>query len=151
MVYTFEDLYKNFSVDLFASIKTYGQTEIRYTLDFDARKTFLNIPFKNLGTHTLSINGAPSESFNFRTRFDLGKDLSVNEEVPEVGRLKSAFMTLSFQLSEQFTVNPSLRYSSLERLNGGEDYFDGSIARLNLRYQFSPAFNVRLIEREKQF
>ena len=56
----------------------------------------------------------------------------MNEEVPEVGRLKSAFMTLSFQLSEQFTVNPSLRYSSLERLNGGEDYFDGSIARLNL-------------------
>ena len=31
MVYTFEDLHKNFSVDLFASIKTYGQTEIRYT------------------------------------------------------------------------------------------------------------------------
>ena len=40
LVYTFDDLYKNFSVDLFASLKTYGQTEIRYTLDYDARKTF---------------------------------------------------------------------------------------------------------------
>ena len=40
VVYTFDDLYKNFSVDLFASIKTYGQTEIRYTLDYDARKPF---------------------------------------------------------------------------------------------------------------
>ena len=89
MVYTFDDLYKNFSVDLFASLKTYGQTEIRYTLDYDARKTFLNIPFKHLGTHTLSIDGAPSERFNFRTKFDLGKDLSVNEEVPEVGRLRT--------------------------------------------------------------
>lgn len=151
VVYTFDDLYKNFSVDLFASIKTYGQTEIRYTLDYDARKTFLNIPFKHLGTHTLSINGAPSESFNFRTKFDLGKDLSVNEETPEVGRLKTAFMTLSFQLSDKFTVNPSLRYSTLERLNGGNDYFDGSIARMNLRYQFSPAFNVRLIAEKNSF
>ena len=58
-------------------------------------------------------------------------------------------MTLSFQLSDKFTVNPSLRYSTLERLNGGNDYFDGSIARMNLRYQFSPAFNVRLIAEKK--
>ena len=151
LVYTFDDLYKNFSVDLFASLKTYGQTEIRYTLDYDARKTFLNIPFKHLGTHTLSIDGAPSERFNFRTKFDLGKDLSVNEEVPEVGRLRTAFMTLSFQLNEKFTVNPSLRYSQLERLSGGGDYFNGSIARMNLRYQFSPAFNVRLIAEKNSF
>ena len=151
LVYTFDDLYKNFSVDLFASLKTYGQTEIRYTLDYDARKTFLNIPFKHLGTHTLSIDGAPSERFNFRTKFDLGKDLSVNEEVPEVGRLRTAFMTLSFQLNEKFTVNPSLRYSQLERLTGGGDYFNGSIARMNLRYQFSPAFNVRLIAEKNSF
>ena len=151
MVYTFDDLYKNFSVDLFASLKTYGQTEIRYTLDYDARKTFLNIPFKHLGTHTLSIDGAPSERFNFRTKFDLGKDLSVNEEVPEVGRLRTAFITLSFQLNEKFTVNPSLRYSQLERLTGTGDYFNGSIARMNLRYQFSPAFNVRLIAEKNSF
>ena len=151
LVYTFDDLYKNFSVDLFASLKTYGQTEIRYTLDYDARKTFLNIPFKHLGTHTLSIDGAPSERFNFRTKFDLGKDLSVNEEVPEVGRLRTAFMTLSFQLNEKFTINPSLRYSQLERLTGGGDYFNGSIARMNLRYQFSPAFNVRLIAEKNSF
>ena len=39
LVYTFDDLYKNFSVDLFASLKTYGQTKYA-TLDYDARKTF---------------------------------------------------------------------------------------------------------------
>ena len=75
----------------------------------------------------------------------------VNEEVPEVGRLRTAFMTLSFQLNEKFTVNPSLRYSQLERLTGGGDYFNGSIARMNLRYQFSPAFNVRLIAETNSF
>ena len=151
LVYTFEKLYKNFSVDLFASIKTYGQTELSYTLDYDARKVFLNIPFKNLPTHTFSINGAPSEAFNFRANIDRGKDLSFNEEIPEVGKVRSAFMTLSFQLNNNFTVNPSLRYSRLERLNGGEDYFNGTIARMNLRYQFSSAFNIRLVAEKNSF
>jgi len=58
-VYTFEDLYKNFSVDLFASLKTYGQTELSYTLDYDAVKTFLGIRFNNLPTHSFSVNGSP--------------------------------------------------------------------------------------------
>lgn len=151
MVYTFEKLYKNFSVDLFASLKTYGQTELSYTLDYDARKTFLNIPFKNLPTHTFSINGAPSEALNFRAKIDRGRDLSFNEEIPEVGKLRSAFLTMSFQLNSNFTINPSLRYSRLERLTGGEDYFNGNIARLNLRYQFSTDFTVRLVAEKNSF
>ena len=151
MVYTFEKLYKNFSVDLFASIKTYGQTELSYTLDYDARKTFLNIPFKHLPTHTFSINGAPSELFNFRANIDRGKDLSFNEEVPEVGKVSAAFMTMSFQLNNNFTINPSLRYARLERLDGGEDYFNGTIARINLRYQFSNSFNLRFVAEKNSF
>ena len=151
MVYTFEKLYKNFSVDLFASIKTYWQTELSYTLDYDARKTFLNIPFKNLPTHTFSINGSPSEALNFRINIDRGKDLSFNEDVPEVGRVSTSFMTMSFQLNNNFNVNPSLRYARLERLDGGEDYFNGTIARMNLRYQFSNAFNVRLVAEKNSF
>lgn len=151
VVYTFEDLYKNFSIDFFASLKTYGQTEIKYTLDYDAVKTFLFIRFNDLPTHSLSINGSPSEAFNFRFNFDKGKDLSVNEEIPEVGRLQSSFLTLNVQVNDNLTINPSWRYSKLERLNGGENYFEGSIARLNLRYQFSNAFNVRLVAQKNTF
>lgn len=151
MVYTFEKLYKNFSIDLFASLKTYGQTELSYTLDYDVRKTFLNIPFKYLPTHTFSINGAPSEAFNFRANLDRGKDLSYNEEIPEVGKLHTAFLTMSFQLNSNFTINPSLRYSRLARFNGGEDYFNGTITRMNLRYQFSNAFNFRLVAEKNSF
>jgi len=119
------------SIDFFASLKTIWQTELKYTLDFDALKTFLGIAFTNLPTHSFSINGSPSETLNFRINYDLGKDLSANEIVPEVGRLRSSFLTLNFQLNDNFNINPSLRYSRLEHLNGGEDYFNGSIARLN--------------------
>ncbi len=151
VVYTFEDLYKNFSVDLFASLKTYGQTEIKYTLDYDAVKTFLGIRFTDLPTHSISLNGSPSESFNFRANLNKGKDLSVNEDIPEVGKLTSSFVTLNFQVNDNLTINPSLRYSKLERLNGNDNYFEGSIARINLRYQFSNAFNIRLVSQKNTF
>ncbi len=151
VVYTFEDLYKNFSVDLFASIKTFGQTELTYTLDYDAVKTFLGTRFTDLPTHSLSLNGSPSESFNFRANLDRGKDLSVNEDIPEVGKLSSSYLTLNFQVNDNLIINPSVRYSKLERLDGSGNYFEGSIARINLRYQFSNTFNIRLVSQKNSF
>ena len=59
-------------------------------------KTFLGIRFNNLPTHSFSVNGSPSESFNFRVNLDSGKDLSVNEDIPEIGDLTSSFMTSKF-------------------------------------------------------
>ena len=151
LVHTYQDMHKNFSIDFFASLKTYGQTEIKYTLDYDGVKTFLNIRFEHLPTHQFSINGSPSEALNFRSSFSIGKDLSVNEEEPEVGRIVSSFFTLGLQVNDQLTINPSLRYSQLKRLNGGEDYFRGSITRLNIRYQFDRAFNIRVVAQNNSF
>jgi hypothetical protein len=151
LVYTHQDLFKNFSVDLDAFIKTYGQTELNYTLDFDAVKTFLGVRFRNLPTHQFSLSGAPSESFNFRMSANTGKDLSMNEIIPEVGLLRSSYLTLGIQINDKLNVNPSYRYSRLERTNGSSDYFKGSIIRLNVRYQFNQAFNVRIIAEKNSF
>ena len=151
VVYTFEDLYKNFSVDFFAFLTTFGQTELRYTLDYDAVKTFLQIRFNDLPTNELTLSGKPSESINFRLNLTAGKDLSVNEVIPEVGLLRSAFLTFGLQLNDNLNINPSWRYSRLERTDGGEDFFEGSIARLNVRYQFNKDFNIRLIAEKNSF
>tara|TARA_B100000767_G_scaffold67862_1_gene64381 strand:+ start:5410 stop:7626 length:2217 start_codon:yes stop_codon:yes gene_type:complete len=151
VVYTFEDLYKNFSVDFFAFLTTFGQTELRYTLDYDAVKTFLEIRFNDLPTNELILSGKPSESINFRINLTAGKDLSVNEVVPEVGLLRSAYLTFGIQLNDNLNINPSWRYSRLERTNGGEDFFEGSIARMSIRYQFNKAFNIRVIAEKNSF
>ena len=151
VVYTFEDLYKNFSIDFFAFLTTFGQTELRYTLDYDAVKTFLQIRFNDLPTSELTLSGNPSESINFRINLTAGKDLSVNEIVPEVGLLRSAFLTFGLQLNDNLNINPSWRYSRLEQIDGGEDFFEGSIARLNVRYQFNKAFNIRIITEKNSF
>ena len=60
-------------------------------------------------------------------------------------------MTLNFQVNYNLTINPSIRYSRLEKTNGLGNYFEGSIARLNLRYQFSNEFNVRLVSQKNTF
>jgi hypothetical protein len=151
VVYTFEDLYKNFSIDFFAFLTTFGQTELRYTLDYDAVKTFLQIRFNDLPTSELTLSGNPSESINFRINLTAGKDLSVNEIVPEVGLLRSAFLAFGLQLNDNLNINPSWRYSRLERTDDGEDFFEGSIARLNVRYQFNKAFNIRIITEKNTF
>ena len=80
-----------------------------------------------------------------------GKDLSMNELIPEVGLLRSSYLTLGIQINDKLNVNPSYRYSRLERTNGSSDYFKGSITRLNVRYQFNQAFNVRIIAEKNSF
>ena len=71
--------------------------------------------------------------------------------MPEVGLLRSAFLTFGLQLNDNLNINPSWRYSRLEQIDGGEDFFEGSIARLNVRYQFNKAFNIRIITEKNSF
>ncbi len=151
LVYTYENLYKNFSVDLFASFKTIGQTEFEYTLDYDFIKTFLGVRFNDLPTHSFSIKGSPSESINFNIDLSSGKDLSMNEIIPEVGILKSYYFKLSYQINDNLNINPSIRGSSIQRINSVGNYFKGNIARLDFRYQFTSAFNFRIIAEKNNF
>ena len=101
LVYTHENYYKTLSIDFFASLKTYGQTELEYTLDYDATKTFLGYRFDHLPTHEFSVEGSPSESINFNLNLTFGKDLSVNEIIPQVGKLKSYFIKLNYQINNK--------------------------------------------------
>jgi hypothetical protein len=151
LVYTHENYYKTLSVDFFASFKTYGQTEFEYTLDYDATKTFLGIRFDHLPTHEFSIEGAPSETINFNLNLTLGKDLSMNEIIPEIGKLKSYFFKVNYQINDNLSFNPSFRGSELKKLNSTINYFKGNILRLDFRYQFTSSFNFRIISEKNNF
>lgn len=151
LVYTHENYYKTLSIDFFASLKTYGQTELEYTLDYDATKTFLGYRFDNLPTHEFSVEGSPSESINFNLNLTFGKDLSVNEIIPQVGKLKSYFIKLNYQINDNLSFNPSFRGSELKKLNSNDNYFKGNILRLDLRYQFTSSFNFRIISEKNNF
>ena len=68
-----------------------------------------------------------------------------------MGVLRSAFLTFGIQVNDNININPSWRYSRLSRINDNSDYFNGSIARLSVRYQFNQAFNIRIITENNSF
>ena len=124
---------------------------MEYTLDYDATKTFLGYRFDHLPTHEFSVEGSPSESINFNLNLTFGKDLSVNEIIPQVGKLKSYFIKLNYQINDNLSFNPSFRGSELKKLNSNDNYFKGNILRLDLRYQFTSSFNFRIISEKNNF
>ena len=122
-------------MQFFYRITTFGRTELKYTLDYDAVKTFK----KNLLPPPIShffVERSPHEQLNFELEYTLGKELSVNEEVPEVGRIHKADMSINFQINDNFNITPLLRYSRLENLSKNENYFrDQYLAQFQYSFQ----------------
>ena len=151
IVYTYEDYLKTISVDGILSIKTLFNTEISYTFDFDAFKNFLGKDYRNLESNRFVITSSPNESFSLNLNLTVGRELAFNEVVPEKGKeLKFNFIPL-IQLSNKLRISPSIRYARLKHLDSNDFYYNGSISRFSIRYQFNNFFNVRIISEYNTF
>ena len=151
VVYTFQDYLKAVSIDGIFGIKTYLNTTIDYTYDWDVFKNFLGKDYRNVGKSELTIQNNPSESFSLMIRTTFGKDLAYNEENPEIGREFTLFLMPSFQLGDKFNLSPSIRYAKLENLKTQEEYYNGAISRFSTRYQFNNFFSIRVISEYNSF
>ena len=81
----------------------------------------------------------------------MGRDLAYNEAIPEKGKeLTFNFIPL-IQLSNKLRISPSIRYARLKHLNNNNFYYNGSISRFSVRYQFNNFFNVRIISEYNTF
>jgi hypothetical protein len=149
--YTFQNYLKAISIDGIFSIRTYLNTEIQYTYDWDIFKNYLDRDYRNVGKSELSIRNNPSESFSLMVRSTFGKDLAYNEEKPDVGREFTLFIMPSFQLGNKFNLSPSIRYATLKKLDKQEKYFEGAISRFSARYQFNNFFSIRIISEYNSF
>ena len=151
IIYTYEDYLKTISVDGILSIKTLFNTEISYTFDFDAFKNFLGKDYRNLESNRFVITSSPNESFSLNLNLTVGRELAFNEVVPEKGKeLKFNFIPL-IQLSNKLRISPSIRYARLKHLDSNDFYYNGSISRFSIRYQFNNFFNVRIISEYNTF
>ena len=138
------------SINFAGSANFYGNSSIAYNYDLDTFFNYLGYDFKNLGLHELAIRSSPNELFNFRSEIQWGQDLSYNESIPRPGKLLSTSFSLRFQLSNNLSVTPSYRTSRLKK-NDNENYFDGSISRIRINYQFNNFLNIRLIAENNSF
>ena len=151
------DIRKNFSnqlnlisINFAGEASFFGNTSIAYNYDLDTFYNYLGYDFKNLGLHELTLRTSPNELINFRAEFEWGKDLSYNESIPKPGTLTSTSFSIRFQLNNNLSMTPSYRSSKLKK-SSDEYYFNGSISRLRLNYQFNNFLNFRLIAENNSF
>ena len=149
--YTFQNYLKAVSIDGIFSLRTYLNTTIQYTYDWDIFKNYLGKNYRNVGKSELILRNNPSESFSLMIRSTFGRDLAYNEENPEVGKEFTVFAMPSFQLGDKLNLSPSIRYASLKEMNSPNRYFEGTITRFSARYQFTNFFNIRLISEYNSF
>jgi hypothetical protein len=151
VLYTYQDYLKTISIDGIISLKTLFNTEINYTYDWDAFKNFLGRNYKNLGSNRFEIQNNPSESFSMNINLTFGRDLAYNEEDPEIGKEFNFFIMPGFQVSNKLKISPSIRYARLKKLDEDSYYYNGSITRFSIRYQFNNFFNIRLVSEYNSF
>ncbi len=151
ILYTYQDYLKTISIDGLVSIKTLFNTEINYTYDWDVFKNFLGRDYKNLVSNRFDIQNNPSESFSMNIKLTFGRDLAYNEEDPEIGKEFNFFIMPGFQISNKLKFSPSIRYARLKKLEDDTYYYNGSITRFSIRYQFNNFFNIRLVSEYNSF
>ena len=151
ILYTYEDYLKTISIDGILSIKTLFNTEINFTHDRDVFKNFLGRDYRNLPSNRFQIRSSPNESLAINLNLTFGRDLAYNEENPEIGREFNFYFMPAIQLSNKLRISPSIRYARLRYMNNDNYYYNGSITRFSIRYQFNNFFNVRIISEYNTF
>ena len=151
ILYTYEDYLKTISVDGIWSIKTLFNTEINYTHDRDIFKNFLGRDYRNLPSNRFQVRSSPNESLAINLNLTFGRDLAYNEENPEIGREFNFYFMPAIQLSNKLRISPSIRYARLKHMNNDNYYYNGSISRFSIRYQFNNFFNVRIVSEYNTF
>lgn len=149
--YTPQGEFKTLSIDGIVELRTFLNTSIGYTYDFDVKKDYLDRLYYNLGIHEIQMRSTPSEAITVVAAIMMGKDIAYNEDIPDVGRQFNAFFQPTFQINNNFGILPSLRYAQLKNLTEGGYYFKGYIGRFTLRYQFNNFLSVRLVSEYDRF
>jgi hypothetical protein len=149
--YTFQNYLKAVSIDGIVSLKTFLNTVIEYTYDWDIFKNYLGRDYRNVGKSELNLQNNPSESFSLTIRSTFGRDLAYNEENPEIGKEFTLFVMPRFQVGNKLSLSPSVRYATLKDLNTQEIYFEGAISRFSARYQFNNFFSIRVVSEYNSF
>ena len=102
-------------------------------------------------SNRFQIRSSPNESLAINLNLTFGRDLAYNEESPEIGREFNFYFMPAIQLSNKLRISPSIRYAKLKYLNSNNYYYNGSISRFSVRYQFNNFFNVRIVSEYNTF
>jgi len=135
----------------YVSFLTILNTDVFYNYEYNFYDSYLTSKFEDYESHSWRIGTRPFDFININLGFGSGKEISYREQIPELGEKSSFNISVAVTLNDNLRIKPSINYSKLKRLNSDEYFFNGYIARLDFRYQFTNALNLRFIAEYNEF
>ncbi len=151
ITHNFNNKLKSRNMDIDIAIQTIGRTDIQYNYDINFIRNYMGVDYRNVGKSELEIFSAPSKKVSVFSKFTFGREIAYNEDVPEIGKERSIFISLNYKVGENLSVKPSIRYSRLQKLDKSKNFYNGYISRVRFRYQFNNALSFRVISEYNDF
>ncbi len=133
------------------SVLTILNTSITHNYEYNFYKSYLEFQFKNFINHWVRVESQPFDFLNLQVFYKFGKDIAYREEIPKLGYTNDIRFTAQLSLTDNLRITPTINYSSIKKNDGDGYFFKGYIGRLDLRYQFTNTFDLRVISEYNDF
>ncbi len=149
--YSYSNKLKRSAVEAYFTVLTILNTDIFYNYEFAFYDSHLVSEFENFASHYIMISSKPFDFISIRGGFGTGNEIAYREEIPELGERFSFNTSIEFTVNDNLRIKPSINFSRLKKIDSEEYFFDGYIARLDIRYQFTNSLDFRVISEYNEF
>ena len=136
---------------VYISFLTILNTSVFYNYEYDFYNSHLISEFKDYINHYSRVSSRPFEFMDIQMSYAWGKDIAYREEIPQLGVRSNLDFKIAANVNNNLRITPSINFEKLKKLDSNDYFFDGYIARLDLRYQFNTALNLRIISEYNEF
>ena len=149
--YSYSNNLKRSAFEAYFTVLTILNTDIFYNYEFAFYDSHLVSEFENFGNHYVRISSKPFDFINFQGGLGTGNEIAYREEIPQLGERFSLNTSVEITLNNNLRIKPSINFSRLKKIDSDEYFFDGYIARLDIRYQFTNSLDFRVISEYNEF
>ena len=149
--YSYSNKLKRSAVEAYLTVLTILNTDIFYNYEYAFYDSHLVSEFENFANHYIMISSKPFDFISIRGGLGTGNEIAYREEIPELGERFSFNTSIEFTVNDNLRIKPSINFSRLKKIDSDEYFFDGYIARLDIRYQFTNSLDFRIISEYNEF
>jgi hypothetical protein len=149
--YSYSNNLKRSAFEAYISFLTILNTDIFYNYEFAFYDSHLVSEFENFKSHYIMISSKPFDFISIRGGLGTGNEIAYREDIPELGERLTFNTSIEVTLNDNLRIKPSINFSRLKKLDSDEYFFDGYIARLDIRYQFTNSLDFRVISEYNEF
>ena len=149
--YSFSNKLKRSAFEAYFTILTVLNTDIFYNYEHAFYDSHLVSEFENFISHNIRFSIKPFDFLNIQAGLGAGNEIAYREEIPKLGDKFSFNTSIEVTLNNNLRIKPSVNFSKLKKLDSQEYFFDGYIARFDIRYQFTNSLNLRVISEYNEF